>query len=110
MWEQISYNFVTYLKDTVMPIYVYKCRKCQKIFDAFTHYSETGEHFTSTCKCGETADFQWGGYKVQKYDKNKWKETGKGRIDEGIPFGEVPGDEEYMNGDLNDPDYMGPRP
>lgn len=39
-------------------------------------------------------------------EKKKWKETGKNNLDSGIPFGEVPGDNDYKN--INDP--LSPKP
>ncbi len=63
---------------------------------------------TSTCPfCNNEAKKQFTpttGF-IQKF---KYLETGKNRLDQGIPFGEVPGDEQYKG--IEDPDYTGPTP
>ena len=58
---------------------------------------------SSPC-CGKKANWVFGAPQI--LEKKKWKETGKNTLNSGIPFGEVPGDDDYKN--IDNP--LGPKP
>jgi len=80
-----------------MPNYDFKCTDCEHVFDDLCPVG-TG---TNNCpKCSSMAHRIWiNGPQVMI--KGAWKEKGKDRIDDGIPFGDVPGDEDYETIDHN---------
>jgi len=92
-----------------MPIYDYKCSNCGKVFEAFNWINSSN---TEVCECKGIA-FKMEVYKLQILEKDKWKETGKNNVDQGIPFGEVPGDDDYVDKSgrvPEEPGYLGPLP
>jgi len=54
--------------------------------------------------CDEKANLIFGAPQI--LEKKKWRETGKDTLNSGIPFGEVPGDDDYK--EIGNP--LGPKP
>lgn len=106
-----------------MPLYTYQCSKCKKLFEEFGSYKEI--RILSEC-CGEIAfrrNFLGAPFVLVKgtvgsphmkriREVNKLKPDER-PLDGGIPFGEVPGDDDYkrkVGPKIGDKDYLGPLP
>jgi len=92
-----------------MPTYDFKCTDCGEITEMFL--STTTKSSIECPKCGGNAERGiWRPYKSQFVIKNKWRTVAKDNkaIDDGIPFGEVPGDDDYIG--IDKPGYNGPIP
>jgi putative FmdB family regulatory protein len=94
-----------------MPIYEYKCNKCSLKFEEFRSISDVSQVVCPKCNTSEIQKL------VSKPQapliKGAYLIKGKGKIDGGIPFGEVPGDHEYTDSRGLKPgekDYLGPLP
>jgi len=70
----------------------FKCPKCKKEFEQF---GPKDRRTTSSPCCGTKSSKTL--EMPQMMEKHKWAKTGKQSLDGGIPFGEVPGDEDYIN-------------
>lgn len=94
-----------------MPIYEYKCKVCSLKFEEFRGINDVSQVVCPKCTATE----------IQKLIsrpqapliKGAYLIRGKGKIDSGIPFGEVPGDHQYQDSQGRKPgdrDYLGPLP
>lgn len=86
-----------------MPLYKYECNDCSFGFEEIRTIANRKNAKCPKCKSNDIIQVLCA---HQVLTKNKWKQTGKGKIDGGIPFGSVPGDNDYK--DINNP--LGPKP
>lgn len=85
-----------------MPLYKYECKNCNTEAEEFRTVAKRHDIQCSNCESSMTIVL----CPHQVLTKHKWKQSGKNRLDAGIPFGSVPGDEDYH--DLSNP--LGPKP
>ena len=90
-----------------MRLYEFKCLKCNKVFEELLKKEvKIGEQIEGSPCCNSE------GIRIisrsQVLIKEKYRESGENRLDDGIPFGEVPGDDDYIG--INEPGYIGPLP
>jgi len=91
-----------------MPIYNFECPKCKNKFEELSFNINNPEEPCPKCK---TLSKRVMGcfYSVYICIKGGWiAKKDPNVLDDGIPFGEVPGDEDYIG--IDKPDYLGPRP
>lgn len=86
-----------------MPLYKYKCENCNTEAEEFRTIAKRRDIKCSSCQSSKMTIVL---FPHQVLTKGKWKESGKNSMDAGIPFGSVPGDEDYS--DINNP--LGPKP
>ena len=102
-----------------MPIYEFRCSTCKKEFEDYVGKSDAKRTVSHCCNSisGRTGRLyrhrvQMGGFKgVDKAQMEKAQKHGD--IDGGIPFGQVPGDSEFIDSQgrvPGDKDYLGPLP
>lgn len=74
----------------------FKCMKCNKVFEEFVDNSEVK---TIKCECGGIAKRGFwssnSGPNVVISKKNQSAPKENNQMDGGVPFGEVPGDDDY---------------
>ena len=91
-----------------MPTYQFICPKCKHKFEEL---SLTMIEPKELCPlCGEMAPKDCSKIFAPRFVvKDSWEKKVKEDDPlEGIPLGEVPGDEDYIG--MDDPDYIGPKP
>lgn len=86
-----------------MPLYGYICENCKTQIEEFRTIAKRFNIKCSKCQSDKMTIVLFPHHVLTK---NKWKESGKNSIDSGIPFGTVPGDDDYK--DINNP--LGPKP
>ena len=91
-----------------MPSYEFQCNKCKKIFMEFAYMKDApkigGASESSSC-CGDVLRI----FSKTTVRMNTYRvERAQAAVNDGIPFGEVPGDEDYKG--IGEPDYLGPLP
>ena len=86
-----------------MPYYKYKCNSCLSKFEKQKTIAKRKEVSCVRCLSDEIEIVICA---TQFKEKDKWKITGKGKLDSGVPFGNLPGDSDYKN--INSP--YGPKP
>ena len=91
-----------------MPSYEFQCNKCSKIFNYFYHMKDApiiGAVSKNNICCGSLLRIF---SKTILHVKSYTVEKAQAAANDGIPFGEVPGDDDYVG--LGEPDYLGPLP
>ena len=96
-----------------MPIYEYRCKICSLKFEEFRSISDNSTVICHNIKCKSTEIQKLISKPQAPLIKGAYLIKGKNKIDGGIPFGEVPGDHEYIDSrglKPGDKDYLGPLP
>jgi hypothetical protein len=93
-----------------MPIYIYKCSQCKKLFEDFSYKSDYYYRVISPC-CHVI------GYRLHHYSRFLLRVTQKPKsnpLTNEIPIGEVPGDDDYTKEcgghKMGETGYIGPLP